>query len=121
MSNGYFAVLNIPLVAGRWFSGYEAEEREAIVNEAFARLLWPGGQAVGRIFVEARKGSSFTVVAVVKDCHEAGLGEIPAILHTRVPLYRWSSLLVRAGGGVTAERIRTVSSRIAGTRVTMVP
>jgi predicted permease len=121
VSNGYFTVLNIPLTAGRWFSEHALEEREAIVNETFARQLWPGGQAVGQIFVDARQGSNFTVIGVVKDCHEAGLGEIPAILHTQEPLNRWSSLLVRGEVEFAPERIRVVLSRVAGSRVTMMP
>jgi putative ABC transport system permease protein len=121
VSNGYFTVLNIPLVAGRWFSEHALEEREAIVNETFARLTWPDGQAVGQIFVDARQGSSFTVIGIIKDCHEAGLGEIPAILHTQEPLNQWSHLLVHGEGESASERIRAVLSRVAGSRVTMRP
>lgn len=118
---GYFAVLNIPLVAGRWFSEHALEKREAIVNEAFARLLWPGRQAVGQTFVDARQSSNFTVIGVVKDSHEAGLGEIPAILHTQAPLDRWSHLLVRGEGESAQERTLAVLSRVAGSRVTIMP
>jgi predicted permease len=121
VSNGFFTVLSIPLVAGRWFSEHALEEHEAIINETFARLLWPGGQAIGQIFADARQGSNFTVIGVVKDCHEAGLGEIPAILHILEPLNRWSSLLVRGKGEFAPERIQTVLSRVAGSHVTMAP
>lgn len=121
VSNGYFTVLNIPLAAGRWFSERAQQEREAIVNETFARLLWPGRPPIGQIFVDARQGSSFTVIGVIKDCHEAGLGEIPAILHTQAPPDQWSYLLVRGEGENAQERIRGVLSRSAGSRVTMMP
>jgi len=108
VSNNYFAVLGIPLVAGRWFDEHGPEGREAIVNQTFARTVWPGRQAVGETFVDIRTHSSYTVVGVVRDCHETGLGDIPPVLHTAVEIGRWSSLLVRGEPGVTAARIRTI-------------
>jgi predicted permease len=46
----YFSVLGIPVRDGRVFGAgdREATERVAIVSEAVARRLWPGGTAVGR-------------------------------------------------------------------------
>jgi predicted permease len=52
VSPRYFATLRIPLVAGREFTDADdlGSDRVAIVNEAFARLFWPGEDAVGRRF-----------------------------------------------------------------------
>jgi predicted permease len=45
----YFAVLGIPILEGRPFgSANDADNREIVVNESFARALWPRGDAVGQ-------------------------------------------------------------------------
>jgi putative ABC transport system permease protein len=50
---GYFETLNIPLVAGRDFNDRDllGSPRVAIVNEAFARVFWDGGNPVGHTFL----------------------------------------------------------------------
>jgi putative ABC transport system permease protein len=63
----YFRVARIPLVRGRTFSG--ADDRELIVNQRFARQLWPSGNAVG---AKLRVGSGtdatwLTVVGIAGD------------------------------------------------------
>jgi len=77
VSPGYFATMEIPLVAGRDFlfqsSGNEAAE--VIVNEALAARYWPGQQAVGkRMRVE---GKWATVAGVVRTSHYYDLDEPP--------------------------------------------
>ena len=50
ISPDYFQTLNIPLVAGRFFT--EADNRESpavvIVNENFAKNMWPGENPIGK-------------------------------------------------------------------------
>jgi predicted permease len=50
VSPEYFALLGIPLVRGRNFSGEEAasEAPVVIVSESAARRLWPGADAIGQ-------------------------------------------------------------------------
>ncbi|HEX9733834.1 MAG TPA: hypothetical protein VGG06_17825 [Thermoanaerobaculia bacterium] len=50
VSPGYFRTMGIPLIAGQPFAAGDTWEssRAVIVNEAFARRFWPGGDAVGR-------------------------------------------------------------------------
>jgi predicted permease len=52
VSGEYFDVFRIPLVRGRVFTAEEgqAEAPVAIVSESAARLLWPGGDALGQSF-----------------------------------------------------------------------
>jgi predicted permease len=47
---GYFAAMKIPVIEGRDFSDFDRESapKVAIVNEALARRLWPGQDAVGK-------------------------------------------------------------------------
>jgi putative ABC transport system permease protein len=48
VTSDYFNVMGVRLLAGRRFSAADAGD-VVIVNEAFARKYWPGGNALGRI------------------------------------------------------------------------
>lgn len=80
---GYFRVMQIPLVAGRFFSGQDTaqSERVAIVGETTARRLWPGADAIGRKMLMPTHGPRRervwrTVVGVVADVRYRGLTDI---------------------------------------------
>lgn len=77
ISPRYFAVLNIPLVAGRDFT--DADERDtqsvAIVNEHFARKFWPGQDPLGRKFRAG--GRERTIVGVAKAGKYRQMNEAP--------------------------------------------
>jgi predicted permease len=74
----YFRVMRIPLLAGRDFT--ERDDRQsrpvAIVNEAFARRYFAGGDPVGRK-MRIALGSWATIVGVVKNSKYAGPDEQP--------------------------------------------
>ena len=77
VSPGYFATMEIPLVAGRdfLFQNSANEATEVIVNDALAARYWPGQQAVGkRLRVE---GKWATIVGVVRTSHYYDLDEPP--------------------------------------------
>ena len=74
VSPGYFEALRIPRIAGR---ALEPADREgaptvALVNQAFARAVWPGESPLGRRMTFARSGDSFEVVGVVGDVRHQG-------------------------------------------------
>jgi putative ABC transport system permease protein len=77
----YFRVMGIPVRAGREFREIDRQEkpRVAIVNETFARRVFPGQRAVGRRV--RRPGPDDNpepwadIVAVVADSHYLTLGE----------------------------------------------
>ena len=75
---GYFETMGIPLVRGRGFveSDRAGAPPVAVVNEAFARRFWPGGDAIGRRFTSGRGGER-TIVGVAKDGKYRSLGEAP--------------------------------------------
>jgi putative ABC transport system permease protein len=82
VSPGLFRTLGIPVRGGRDFSDRDdaAAPRVAIVNEAFARLAWPGESAVGKRFLgPGDRGADGPVlreiVGVVGDTREDGLRE----------------------------------------------
>lgn len=77
ISPRYFAVMGIPLVAGRDFN--DADDagalNVAIVNEHFARKFWPGQDVVGRTFRAG--GRERTIVGVAKAGKYRQMNEAP--------------------------------------------
>jgi macrolide transport system ATP-binding/permease protein len=70
ISDDYFAVLRIPLVAGRDFGSADTSTstKVAIVNQAFAQRFWQRGDVIGRRFrYQTATGPWVTVVGVARD------------------------------------------------------
>jgi putative ABC transport system permease protein len=79
---GFFATVGTPVIKGRIFSDADGRNgpRVAIINDAMARRLWPGQDAVGRRFrlgVANTENSWFTVVGVVGDMRRQTLEQEP--------------------------------------------
>jgi putative ABC transport system permease protein len=68
VSPSYFAVLRIPVQAGRAFTDADdaGAARVAIVSETLARRFWPDADAVGRR-LDLSEGGPVTIVGVVGD------------------------------------------------------
>jgi predicted permease len=82
LSGGLFQAIGTPLRRGRFFSGADGPDAPpvAIVNEAMARQVWPGRDAVGKRFKLGTDDSDspwFTVVGVVGDMRRQGLEKEP--------------------------------------------
>lgn len=84
VSDGYFAALGVPLLAGRDFTRQEAETHAplAIVSERAAREAWPGQNPLGRqvtipnfMFGPAFTHTKLTVVGVVGNIHSTFLSK----------------------------------------------
>ena len=78
-SPGYFPALRIPLRAGRLFTEADRHSgaRVAIVNEAFARQMWPEGNAVGRQIAVFSDGTPAQVVGVIGNVRHVSLSVPP--------------------------------------------
>jgi predicted permease len=68
----YFRAIGIPLVKGRFFTNHDDTKspKVVIVNETFARLYWPGEDAIGKrfTFYDHPKESDWSqIVGVVGD------------------------------------------------------
>jgi predicted permease len=122
---GYFRVMGIPLRAGRDFNTADQLERPVavIVNETFARSVFPGENAVGR---RVRRPPSrenpqpwAEIVGVAADSRYLTLGEEPR------PLAYWPvragsahNIHVRTDGDAVAlarelpELLRTINARV---------
>jgi len=103
VSPGYFALLGIPVSAGRTFSELSEGERSnaIIVNEAAAARLWPDGIALGRTCYLSDTPDperAFTVTGVIPDERSVG-SESGAMPRIYLPLRRRMS---GAGGWLVA-------------------
>lgn len=70
VSDGYFATLGLPLLAGREFEPSDSPNQPlvAIVNATFARKYFPGQSALGhRLALSAANGPWATIVGVAPD------------------------------------------------------
>jgi predicted permease len=112
---GYFDVLGIPLVAGRLFEPDEAAN-VAVVNEAFARRLWPGEPApVGRRFFASGEGStlSYDVIGIVKTVESVTIGIAdPPTFYKPLARGQMAGTIIASGRESAGESIRAAVSRM---------
>jgi putative ABC transport system permease protein len=103
VSEGYFRTLQVPLVAGRFFTSRDAQggRLTAIVNQAFVRLFFPGQNAIGqRVALGGPPSAWLTVVGVVGDIRYQSLDQPnEAVVYT--PFLQdpspYISIIVRTG------------------------
>jgi predicted permease len=112
VSQGYFDVLSIPLVAGRTFTANAADE--AIVNEAFMRIYFRGESPLGVVVREVdRKGAvarMYAIVGVARDAYLTGLERIDPVIF--IP--RTHGTFLTSGGMPAVERIRATAAALSG-------
>ncbi len=74
----YFEVLGLPILSGRGFGPQDTlqSQRVAVVNETFARSLFPNESPLGRYF-SLEDGSNFEIAGVVKDAKYESIREKP--------------------------------------------
>jgi predicted permease len=130
---GYFATLEIPLLAGRTFTDADdaSSAPVAIVDETLARRYWPGGSPVGRqALIGALAREPATIVGVVGGVPDERLGS-PGAGHVYFPLLqlnqRRMTLVLRTEGDPAALApalravIREADPRIPVTELTTLP
>ncbi len=83
---GYFDVMRIPLLSGRWLTDADVSQSEwvALVSQSLAEALYPGESPLGK-FLEG--GSGTRIVGVVADIRARSLLERP------MPAYYWPRAL----------------------------
>jgi predicted permease len=95
VSEEFFATLGTAVRLGRVFTAQDQAGGApvAVVNESFARYVWPGGQAVGQcLVVGGPEAPCSRVVGVVQDARRARIDE-PATLQVYVPLAQAPTML----------------------------
>jgi putative ABC transport system permease protein len=103
----WFRTIGVPIVSGRDFTDAEAADSSgvAIVSQAMARKLWPGGDALGRRFRLAEDTAShwITVVGIARDFHYDDLDTKELLPAAYLPYpylpARNNGLTVRVEGG----------------------
>ena len=117
ISSGYLETIGASMVAGRPFTDADRADTEPVivVNQSFARRVFPGEDAVGHRIVSTVRNigplgtniigpGPFRIVGVVADVHQAPLGQAgePVIYHTiRQFPYRPMTLVARGQDAAT--------------------
>ncbi|MGH7444037.1 MAG: ABC transporter permease, partial [Longimicrobiales bacterium] len=81
VSDGYFAAMRIPLLAGRTFdsSDLDPDRRNVIVSQALARRVFPDGDALGkRLRLSSDSAEWYTIAGVVGSVRDQTLEEEPS-------------------------------------------
>ena len=79
VGNGYFATMQIPLLAGRTFGPQDTptSQKVTVISERMARTLFPKGSPVGRHFgmEDPKNANDIEVIGVVKNVKFHDLGD----------------------------------------------
>ena len=89
VTSNYFRVAGQGMHDGRGFTPWDraGTQKVAVVNTTFARIVWPGKDAVGRcLFVGGEATDCTTVVGAAESPLEFGLQEADRIPHYYLPL-----------------------------------
>jgi putative ABC transport system permease protein len=95
VSENYFRTAGMPILQGRGFTSQEALQDGAyalVVNQAFARAMFPGVSPIGRSITIGNEKPS-TVIGVVADTHELGL-ETPIRAEIYLPTRKVDAMAV---------------------------
>ncbi len=118
----FFRATGIRLLRGPGFSGTDADGApdELVVNDAAARLLWPGREALGQcVRFRTRDSACFTVTGVVEDVRLDRVIEAKPAAQFYVPLgsplmakWKGSTVIVRAAAGSGAAATAALTSAL---------
>jgi predicted permease len=81
-SADYFGAMGIPLIRGRVFDSRDTHDAPhvAVISASFAEAAWPGQDPLGRLIDFAGMDGdfrAFTIVGIVADIEEIGIGAMP--------------------------------------------
>jgi predicted permease len=110
---GYFRTIGMPLVSGR---NFDARDRAGapgvvIVNETFARRVWPGQNAIGQRLVLGVSRWPLEVVGIARDAKYRTIGEAqqPFLYHPAAQAYEHITwLLMRPRGRTALPEVRAL-------------
>ena len=108
VTDQYFATMQVPVRAGRGFDAHDDAKSPnvCLINESFARRLFPGESAIGKILLRGQNADiKCEVIGITADVKSAGLMAAPPdemYLSARQFPWRLMVLLVRTGGDPAA-------------------
>ena len=117
ISPGRFALLGIPILAGRDFNEHDgpSSQQVIIINETMAKQLFPNESPLGRTLVTGMMGLEAEIVGVVADTRTAGLAADPGPEMFYPVLQRpeqFTGILIRTDGDPAA-LTRSVRAAVA--------
>jgi predicted permease len=112
----YLKVLRLPLVRGRHLTDHDRADTEPVVviNEAAARMYWPGQEALGQRLLVERETVERVVVGIIRDIRSFGPEE-PVRPESYIPLAQGaagSAVLVMRTPGDPLETLPAVKAAI---------
>lgn len=95
VTDGYLPTLGVPLLRGRWFAEHGEPSGSLLLSEGLARRLFPNGaDPIGRT-VYLSNDQERTVVGVVGDVRQLGLGEEPTpTMYMPTTWYLWPTMTI---------------------------
>jgi predicted permease len=123
---GHFETMRIPLISGRDFTDFDREKttRVAVINEAMAKAIWPGQDALGKRFAIVTEPNLLQVIGVVGTTVVGQIGEDPqpvAYLPMRQQYSPFATLVVRTSSnpepliGAVRAQIQPIDKNLAFT------
>jgi len=123
---GHFEAMRIPLISGRDFTDFDREKttRVAVINEAMAKAIWPGQDALGKRFAIVTEPNLLQVIGVVGTTVVGQIGEDPqpvAYLPMRQQYSPFATLVVRTSSnpepliGAVRAQIQPIDKNLAFT------
>src|SRR5712671_6146439 len=123
---GHFETMRIPLISGRDFTDFDREKttRVAVINEAMAKAIWPGQDALGKRFAIVTEPNLLEVIGVVGTTVVGQIGEDPqpvAYLPIRQQYSPFATLVVRTSSnpepliGAVRAQIQPIDKNLAFT------
>jgi predicted permease len=123
---GHFETMRIPLISGRDFTDFDRENttRVAVINEAMAKAIWPGQDALGKRFAIVTEPDLLQVVGVVGTTVIGQIGEDPqpiAYLPMRQQYSPFGTLVVRTSSnpepliGAVRAQVQPIDKNLAFT------
>ena len=118
VSPDYFRTLQIPLISGRVYDERDRADSQkvAVVNQAFARRYFPGGDVLGkRIGFGCEDGLCTTIVGVVGNVKQESItADVSPEIYvpfSQMPM-NGMTVFVRTSGGNAADLARTLRSEV---------
>jgi len=123
---GHFETMRIPLISGRDFTDFDRENttRVAVINEAMAKAIWPGQDALGKRFAIVTEPDLLQVIGVVGTTVIGQIGEDPqpiAYLPMRQQYSPFGTLVVRTNNnpepliGAVRAQVQPIDKNLAFT------
>jgi predicted permease len=116
VDSDYFAVMDVPIVAGRNFSAADAagSPTVAIISEAMARRFWANTEAIGKHFYPGDRNAPVTVIGIARDTRVRTLGEAPRpYFYLHAPQHAGPELLIVVRGSLPAGELLAAARRTA--------